>query len=161
MRDDAEAVEDVGDDALALGLLHVAVGERQLDVLVDGQVVEQVVALEHEADVALLQRRAILLASAWMGCPSKQYSPLQALSCMPRMWSSVDLPAPDGPMIETNSPGLMSSAIRRSTKVCPAPTGNDFSTPFSDMSGAVGSSCGGSVRAEERTSEDHGGVSLM
>ena len=68
---------------------------------------------------------------------------------MPRMWSSVDLPAPDGPMIETNSPGLMSSAMRRRTKVCPAPTGNDFSTPLSDMSGAVGSSCGGSVKAEE------------
>ena len=56
---------------------------------------------------------------------------------MPRMWSSVDLPAPDGPMIETNSPGLMSSVIRRSTKVCPAPTGNDFSTPRSDMSGVL------------------------
>ena len=27
---------------------------------------------------------------------------------MPRMCSSVDLPAPDGPMIETNSPSLMS-----------------------------------------------------
>jgi len=52
-------------------------------------------------------------------------------------------------MIETNSPGLMSSAMRRRTKTCPAPTGNDFSTLLSDMSGAVGSSCGGSVRAEE------------
>src|SRR5262245_49315720 len=65
------------------------------------------------------------------------------------MWSSVDLPAPDGPMIETNSPGLMSRAIRRRTKVCPAPTGNDFSTLFSDISGAVGSIWGGSVMAEE------------
>jgi len=34
---------------------------------------------------------------------------------MPRMWSSVDLPAPEGPMIDTNSPGLMSTAMRLST----------------------------------------------
>src|SRR4030095_11200714 len=52
-------------------------------------------------------------------------------------------------MIETNSPGLMSIAIRRARNVCPAPTGNDFSTPLSDISGAVGSIWGGSVRAEE------------
>ena len=62
--DDAEAIEDVGDDALALGFLDVAVGERQLDVLVDRQVVEQVIALEDEPDVALLQRRALLGGSA-------------------------------------------------------------------------------------------------
>src|SRR5215510_11762914 len=79
-----------------------------------------------------------------------EYSPAHALSCMPRMCSSVDLPAPEGPMMETNSPGLMSSVIRRSTNVCPAPTGNDFSTPRSDMSGMlpVGSH-GASVSAED------------
>jgi hypothetical protein len=33
------------------------------------------------------------------------------------MWSSVDLPAPDGPMIDTNSPSLMSSVTRRNTHV--------------------------------------------
>ena len=33
------------------------------------------------------------------------------------MCSSVDLPAPDGPMIETNSPSLMSTLMRRSTYV--------------------------------------------
>ncbi len=64
LRDDAEAIEHVGDDALALGLADVAVGERQLDVLVDRQVVEQVIALEDEADVALLERRALLRARA-------------------------------------------------------------------------------------------------
>src|SRR5688572_2378886 len=66
------------------------------------------------------------------------------------MCSSVDLPAPEGPMIEMNSPGLMSSAIRRSTKVCPAPTGKDFSMERSDISGwlPVGSQ-GASVVADE------------
>src|SRR5436190_18923040 len=67
----------------------------------------------------------------------KWYSPAHAASCMPRMWRSVDLPAPDGPMIDTNSPGLMSSVMRRSTYVCPGPTGKDFSTARVDMSGVL------------------------
>ena len=53
-------VEDVGDHALALGLLDVAIRQRQIDVLVDRQVVEQVIALEDEADVLLLQPHAVL-----------------------------------------------------------------------------------------------------
>ena len=72
------------------------------------------------------------VCTAW---PMSEYSPVQALSWRPRIWSSVDLPAPDGPMIETNSPGLMSKAMRRSTNVWPAPTGNDFSTPRMDITG--------------------------
>ena len=46
--------------ACALGALHVAVGERHLQVLVHGEVVEQVVALEDEPDVLLLQLLALL-----------------------------------------------------------------------------------------------------
>src|SRR5688572_30859583 len=61
------------------------------------------------------------------------------------MWSSVDLPAPDGPMIDTNSPGLMSIAMRRRTNVCPAPTGKDFSTPRMDITGAPGVDSQGSA----------------
>jgi hypothetical protein len=40
--------------------LHVAVGERHVEVLVDREVIDQVVALEHEADVRLLQLRPFL-----------------------------------------------------------------------------------------------------
>ncbi len=57
---DAEAVERVADQALALGRLDVAVGERQVEVLVDREVVDQVVALEDEADVRSLQRLPVL-----------------------------------------------------------------------------------------------------
>ena len=64
MADDVEAVERVADDRLALGPRDVAVGERDLEVLVDRQVVQQVVALEHEADVLLLQLEALLLVQA-------------------------------------------------------------------------------------------------
>src|ERR1044072_4929508 len=48
---------------------------------------------------------------------------------MPRMCSKVDFPAPDGPMIETNSPALMSRLIRRRTYVLVGPWENAFSTP--------------------------------
>src|SRR6476661_2772881 len=48
---------------------------------------------------------------------------------MPRMCNNVDFPAPDGPMIETNSPGLMSTLIRRRTYVLVGPWENAFSTP--------------------------------
>src|SRR5262249_1833979 len=66
---------------------------------------------------------------------------------MPRMCRSVDLPAPDGPMIETNSPSLRSRLIRRRTYVRPTPSGNDFSTLRRE------SSMGGdytNVRSEDR-----------
>src|SRR5688572_32153158 len=86
--------------------------------------------------------------SAWMACPISTYSPDQALSWRPRMCRSVDLPAPDGPMIDTNSPGLMSSVIRRSTYDWPLPTGYDFSTPRSDIRGVLGSGWDTSVTGE-------------
>ena len=53
--------------------------------------------------------------SAFAGEYHLMGEPVHALSCIPMMCRSVDLPAPDGPMIETNSPSLMSALIRRST----------------------------------------------
>ena len=50
--DDVELVQCVRHESLALGAGDVLVGERQVDVLGDGQVVEQVVALEDHADTA-------------------------------------------------------------------------------------------------------------
>ena len=44
---------------LALGRLHAAIGERQLDVLVDGEVANQVEALEDEPDLAVAHARAL------------------------------------------------------------------------------------------------------
>src|SRR6185312_4587853 len=64
---------------------------------------------------------------ACTGWPRKKNSPDHALSSMPRIASNVDLPAPDGPMIETNSPGWISPVIRRSTNVRPAGVSNTFS----------------------------------
>src|SRR2546429_736477 len=47
---------------------------------------------------------------------------------MPNKCSSVDLPAPDGPMMETNSPSLISALMRRRTKVLVGPCSKYFST---------------------------------
>ena len=72
LADDLEAVEDVADHALALLPADVAVRERNLEVLVDRQVVEQVIALEDEADVLLVQLRALLCRSSrWTGWSMK------------------------------------------------------------------------------------------
>src|SRR6266853_3668217 len=47
---------------------------------------------------------------------------------MPSKCNSVDLPAPEGPMMETNSPSLISALIRRRTKVLVGPCSKYFST---------------------------------
>src|SRR5579864_6178704 len=63
-----------------------------------------------------------------MAWSNRWYSPVQALSCIPSKCSSVDLPAPDGPMMETNSPSLISALMRRRTKVLVGPCSKYFST---------------------------------
>ena len=54
-----DAFERRFDPLPALGRLHAAVGERQLDVLEDRQVANQVEALEDEPDLAVARARAL------------------------------------------------------------------------------------------------------
>src|SRR5262245_10421427 len=72
-------------------------------------------------------------SSAWTGWSSRKYSPDQELSCIPSRCRSVDLPAPEGPMTEMNSPSFTSRSMRRSTQTRVGPCSNDFSTPRSDI----------------------------
>src|SRR5262249_62413733 len=58
-------------------------------------------------------------------------------------WSSVDLPAPEGPITDTKSPGFTSRLMRRSTWKRPAPWSNVFSMPRSRTSGSACGSRGG------------------
>src|SRR5438105_1505997 len=68
---------------------------------------------------------------------------------MPRMASNVDLPAPDGPMMETNSPGLMSNVMRRSTYSLPAGVSKTFSRSLRLISGTPGGGAvGGALSVE-------------
>src|SRR6185312_16961045 len=57
---DLKAIEAVGHQTGALLGADVAVGEGYVQVFVDGQIVEQVVALEDEAHVELVQLDALL-----------------------------------------------------------------------------------------------------
>jgi hypothetical protein len=54
-----DALECGFDALLAFGGLHAAIGERQLDVLEDRQVANQVEALEDEPDLAVPHARAL------------------------------------------------------------------------------------------------------
>ena len=58
--DDLEPVEHVAHDRVALGPLHVAIRQRHLEILVDGQVVQQVIALKDEPDVRFVKLGALL-----------------------------------------------------------------------------------------------------
>src|SRR4029077_2214442 len=57
---DVEAVEDVANEADALFVGDVFIGERDFQVLEDRQVVDEVVALENEADIGFMKLIALL-----------------------------------------------------------------------------------------------------
>ena len=60
LADDVEPVERVGHDRLALRTLDVPVGEGDVQVFGDREVVEQMVLLKHEPDIALVQLSPLL-----------------------------------------------------------------------------------------------------
>jgi len=68
--------------------------------------------------------RCVLLSESFCtGVSSNKYSPSDASSKSPKIWSSVDFPEPEGPMIEINSPSLISRLMFRRTYVFPKPAG--------------------------------------
>ena len=119
--DNLKMVERFGHHALPLTAWDVLVRQRQVDVFLHGQVVEQVIALEDHSDVALGQLGAIFALHQVHGCSRNQYSPAHWSSSRASTFSSDDLPAPDGPMTVINSPSRIVRSMRRNTQVCPAP----------------------------------------
>ncbi len=72
---------------------------RQRDVVVSGQRVEQVVGLEHEAPSRSGASRVSAVSSSRPSeVPPTSTSPRVGRSSPAAIWSSVDLPDPDGPM---------------------------------------------------------------
>src|SRR6266446_66616 len=61
-----------------------------------------------------------------MAWSRKLYSPCQALSYIPRILSRSDFPAPEGPMMLTNSPSITSRSTPRSTSLMPDLSWKDF-----------------------------------
>src|SRR5260370_17858213 len=60
LSNNVEAVQDVGNQADALLMRNIFVGERNLEIFEDGEIVNQVIALKDEADVGLVQLIAFL-----------------------------------------------------------------------------------------------------
>jgi len=58
--DDVETIESVADEAGALFVGDILVGEGDFEIFVDREIVDEVVALENEADVVLVQFVALL-----------------------------------------------------------------------------------------------------
>src|SRR5437764_15396475 len=58
--DDLKSIECVADDRLTILAVHVSIRERQFEILEDSLIVQQVIALKHEADVLVTQFGALL-----------------------------------------------------------------------------------------------------
>src|SRR5579859_157417 len=60
LADDLEAIEGVGDKTLSLLAGNIFIRERQIDIFLHSEIVEQVIALEDHADVAFGHLAALL-----------------------------------------------------------------------------------------------------
>src|SRR5258708_6237326 len=60
LADDVEAIEDVADEADALLVRNIFIRKRDFEILENGEIVDQVIALENEADVRFVQLVAFL-----------------------------------------------------------------------------------------------------
>ena len=65
--DDLKAIERVGDQRGALRFAVAAIGERDVEILVNRQVIEQVVVLEDEADLLVAQVVRSFGFRRWIG----------------------------------------------------------------------------------------------
>ena len=87
-----------------------AAAQTERDVLEHGQVREQQVVLEHDADAAPLGRHERLVAGSSSTTPSSATDPRSSGTSPASARSNVVLPAPFGPRIATVSPSAASSA---------------------------------------------------
>jgi hypothetical protein len=102
----------------ALGGGDVVVEQGELDILAHRQLVDQIEALEDEADILLADVGELRLGKPGHLDPVEDVGAARrAESSIPSTLSRVDLPQPDGPMIATNSPSAMSRSILSSAVV--------------------------------------------
>jgi hypothetical protein len=98
---------------MALGARDARVEQRQLDVVERGRARQQVELLEHEADLAVADRRERVAVERLDVLAVERYAPDVAMSRQPITFMNVDLPEPDGPITATNSPRPTSTRRRR------------------------------------------------
>ena len=87
---------------------HAAIRERQLDVLVDGEIADQVEGLEDESDLSVPNARPIRSRQRLTGLTGQRVLPGGGRVEQPNIESRVVLPHPDGPPIATYSPSRIS-----------------------------------------------------
>ena len=78
---------------------------HQRDVLARGEARDQIVGLEHEADVLAPEARQLRLVRAAEVVVEEVGLAAVGTSSPPRMFSRVDLPLPEGPRSTMNSEG--------------------------------------------------------
>ena len=114
--DDLESIQHVADDAVAFAFLDVAIGERDVEVFVNGERIQQMIALKDEAEVFLVQLHAIFLVELVDGVLDQViFTGPRAIVHSEQVQQSGFARA-QGPMMETNSPSLISALMRRRTK---------------------------------------------
>src|SRR5689334_21717468 len=59
LSDNLKTIQRVSHDGLALTSLDVAVRERNIEILVNGEAIQQMVLLKHKTDVSLVQFNAV------------------------------------------------------------------------------------------------------
>ena len=90
---------------LPLRALDVPIRKRDIQILRDGEIVQQMVLLKDKTNVLLVDLGALLRIHFVDGVVEEiDIRPSRRRRAFPRMLSSVDFPAPDGPMMVMNSP---------------------------------------------------------
>ena len=92
---------------------HAAIGQRQLDVLKHGEVANEIEALENEPDLSLRIARALAKARFGHRLIVERVGASRGRIEQPEIDSNVDLPQPDGPAMDTYSPGDLSGGFRK------------------------------------------------
>ena len=97
---------------------HAPIEQRQLHVVDDREIGDQVERLEDESELAVPHagERAVGVRGDRLAVERTRV-PAVGTSSSPITFSSVLLPQPDGPMIETNSPARTSRLMSRSATV--------------------------------------------
>ena len=96
----------------------VVVEQGELDILAHAKLVDEIEALEDEADVALAEVGELGLGQAGdLGAVEDVGAARSGCRACRSTLSRVDLPQPDGPMIATNSPSATSRKMPSSAVV--------------------------------------------
>ena len=108
-----DAFQRCEDPRLPLCGPHAGINQRQLDVLVDGQIANQVEALEDESDFAVADARTLRWLQVRGGLIMQLVFAVAGRIEQAENGRSVDLPQPDGPAIDTYRPRGSRDRCRR------------------------------------------------